>query len=89
MTQYEAIPGKKPNVSNMHLFGSQCFAYIDEKKKLDDRCEEGIFIGSDQGSPAYLVYFPNDDKAKKARCIRFTERIVTEHAECDVTMREV
>ena len=42
----------------MHIFGTVCFAYIQEKKKLDDRAEKGIFVGYDKGSPAYLIYYP-------------------------------
>ena len=43
------------------------------KKKLDDRCKKGIFLGYDKGSPAYLVYFPESQKIMKHRCVRFTE----------------
>ena len=53
-TPFEAVTYLRPNISNMHSFGTQCFAYVDEKKKLDDRSEEGIFVGYDRGSPAYL-----------------------------------
>ena len=50
-TPFEAVKDLRPNVSNMHSFGTQCFAYVDEKK-LDDRSEEGVFVGYDRGSPA-------------------------------------
>ena len=82
-TPFEAVTDLRPNISNMHSFGTQCFAYVDEKKKLDDRSEEGIFVGYDRGSPAYLVYFPDANKIKKVRCVRFTEKIIVE-PECDI-----
>ena len=44
---YEAFAGKRPNVSNMNIFGSSCYAYKHDETKLDDRCEKGLFIGYD------------------------------------------
>lgn len=82
-TPFEAVTGFRPNVSNMHSFGTRCFAYVDEKKKLDDRSEEGLFVGYDRGSPAYLVYFPDVNKIRKVRCVRFTEKKITE-SECEI-----
>jgi hypothetical protein len=43
--------GHKPNLANMHSFGTICFAYVQEKKKLDARGERGVFIGYDKGYP--------------------------------------
>jgi hypothetical protein len=28
---------QKPEISNMHTFGSVCYAYVEQKKKLDAR----------------------------------------------------
>ena len=67
-TPFEAVTDLRPNISNMYSFGTQCFAYVDEKKKLDDRSEEGVLVGYDRGNPAYLVYFPDANKIKKVRC---------------------
>ena len=41
----------------MHIFGTSCFCYVQNKTKLELRCEKGIFVGYDQQSPAYLIYF--------------------------------
>ena len=71
-TPFEAFAGKKPNISNMHIFGSVCYAYVQQKKKLDARSEKGIFVGYDKGSPAYLVYFPDTGVVRKVRCVKFT-----------------
>jgi len=86
-TPFEAVTGRKPNISNMHKFGSKCFAYVDEKKKLDDRCEVGLFVGYDRSSPAYLVFFREANKIKKVRTVRFTEKMMRE-TECDRTVDE-
>lgn len=58
-TAYFAITGKKPNLSNMRVFGSEFDAYKQNKKKLDPRCTKGSFLGYDRGSPAYLSRNPN------------------------------
>ena len=72
-TPFEALTGKRPNLANMHIFGSPCYAYVQNAKKLDPRSRKGIFIGYDKGSPAYLVYYPDTDKVEKVRCVKFME----------------
>ena len=59
-TPYESLTGKKPNVSRMSVFGSTCYAYVQNKQKLDPRREKGIFVKYDNESPAYLVYFKDN-----------------------------
>ena len=55
------------------MFGSKCYAYKSEGfSKLEPRCEEGIFVGYDEESPSFLVYFPNTQKVKKERQVKFT-----------------
>ncbi|PIK57781.1 hypothetical protein BSL78_05307 [Apostichopus japonicus] len=73
-TPFELFTGQKPNISGMHVFGTICYAYIQNKKKLDARSERGIFIGYDKGSPAYLVYFPESQLIKRVRCVKFPKR---------------
>ena len=72
-TPFEAISGIKPNLSNMHVFGTACFAYIQNAKKLDPRSKEGIFVGYDKKSPAYLVYYPENNKIERVRCVKFSD----------------
>eukprot|EP00795_Rhopilema_esculentum_P005613 gene5613-10823_t len=71
-TAVEAFTGHKPNIGNMNTFGSVCFAYTQNKTKLDARSEKGIFIGYDKNSPAYLIYFPNSGNIRKVRCVKFS-----------------
>ncbi|KAL9986763.1 hypothetical protein ACROYT_G000956 [Oculina patagonica] len=73
-TAYFAITGKKPNLSNMRVFGSECYAYKQNKKKLDPRCTKGIFLGYDKESPAYLVLIPETGKIMKYRVVKFPRR---------------
>ena len=71
-TPYFALTGQRPNLFNMRVFGSECYAYEQgKKKKLDARCTKGIFLGYDKLSPAYLVYFPEIGKVMKHRVVKF------------------
>ena len=73
-TPFQALTRKKPNISNMTIFGTECFAYTQNRAKLDAKCEKGIFFGYDKGSPAYLVYFPESGKISKVRNVKFTNK---------------
>jgi len=77
-TPYELFTGKVPNISKLQKFGSMCFTYKQEKGKLDSRCEQGIFIGYDKNSPAYLVYYPDTEKVQKHRLVKFTTKTVNQ-----------
>ena len=72
-TPYEAMTGRKPDLSKMHIIGTTCYAYVQNTKKLDARSEKGVFVGYDKGSPAYLVYFPESRTVKRVRCVKFTD----------------
>lgn len=77
-TPYFMLTGKQPNLSRMHKFGSMCYAYRQDKKKLDPRCDKGIFVGYDRNSPAYLVYYPNSGKVLKHRLIKCVSPSIAE-----------
>ena len=70
-TPYFSMTGRKPDLSKMWVFGSECYIYNYDHKKLDPRCEKGIFVGYDKNSPAYLVYHPDCGKIMKHRLIKF------------------
>ena len=70
---------QKPNVAKLHIYGSICFAYKQNPKKLDPRSKEGIFIGYDMYSPAYLVYFPEQNDLKRVRNVKFSENNFNEY----------
>ena len=77
-TPYLLLKGKRPNLSRMQKFGSECYAYKQDKRKLDSRCEKGIFVGYDKNSPAYMVYFPDTGKVQKHRLVKFVNKTNTE-----------
>lgn len=56
------------------------------KKKLDSRCENGICVGYDKNSPAYMVYYPGSRKIKKHKLVRFVSKTSAEQqTQTDVT----
>ena len=67
---FSLLTGKLPDFNNLYRFGSTCYAYDKSAKKLDPRSIKGVFIGYDRESPSYLVYFPDENKIKKFRCIK-------------------
>jgi hypothetical protein len=83
-TPYEVFTGTKPNLSNMHVLGTICYAYVQDKKKLDPRSEQGVFLGYDGLSPAYLVYFPEKNDVKRVRCVKFNVKPLLETVVIDV-----
>ena len=56
----------------MHIFGTTCFCYVQNKTKLDPCCEKGIFANYDKLSPAYLIYFTEIMAIKRVKCVKFT-----------------
>ena len=69
-THFFALTVGRPTLSNIRVLGSECYAYKQEKKKLDPRCTKGIFLGYDKLSPAYLMYFPEISKVMKHRAVK-------------------
>lgn len=86
-TPFELFTSKRPDIRNMHIFGSTCFAYIQNTQKLDARAKKGKFVGYDPLSPAFLVYFSDKNQVKRVRCVTFHDTIPTkkyiDECECD------
>ncbi|XP_045795337.1 uncharacterized protein LOC123889868 [Trifolium pratense] len=57
-TLYELWNGRKPTVKHFHVFGSKCYILADreQRRKLNPKSEEGIFLGYSTNSKAYRVY---------------------------------
>ena len=67
---YQMLTGKRPDLSKLWIFGSECYAYIHDHKKLNPRCEKGIFVGYSKNSPAYLVYNNQTGKVSQHRLLK-------------------
>ena len=72
-TPFEAFTKQRPNIKNMHIFGTDCYAYKQNVKKLDAKAELGKFVGYDYNSPAYLVYFGQEYPIRRVRCVEFID----------------
>lgn len=57
-TLYELRKGRKPNFNYFHVFGSKCYIMADreQRRKMDPKSEEGIFLSYSTNSKAYIVY---------------------------------
>ena len=53
---------------------SHSYSYVNTHGKLDARAEQCIFIGYDRESPAYLVYYLDECRVRRARTVRFTDK---------------
>ena len=53
VTPFEAWNGRRPDVSNIRIFGSRAFVRCPNTKKLDARSEEGAFVGISDTQKAY------------------------------------
>ena len=77
-TPYFSMTGRKPDLSKMWVFGSECYIYNYDHKKLDPRCMKGVFVGYDKNSPAHLVYHPQCGKVMKHRLVKFIKNTSAE-----------
>lgn len=54
---YEAFKGRKPSIKHLQVFG--CIGYTKNEatnvKKLDDRSQTLVYLGTEPGSKAYRV----------------------------------
>jgi hypothetical protein len=57
-TPYYRMFGKNYNMSNVRIFGCRAFAHIPsaQRTKLEPRAAEGVYVGHDDASSAYLIY---------------------------------
>ena len=69
----KSFTSSKPNLNKMHVFGTTCFCYVQNEKKLDPHCEKGIFVSYDKQSPAYMIHFLETKAIKRVRCVKFTD----------------
>jgi hypothetical protein len=78
-TPYEHWDGKKPNVSHLRVFGTRVFLHIPEadRRKLDPKTIEGLFIGYSETVKAYLIYVPKSQKVITSREVIFMEEVTT------------
>jgi hypothetical protein len=57
-TPHEILTGKKPDLSNIHPWGTRVWVHDMSGSKLDGRAKEGWWIRFDQESKGQRIYWP-------------------------------
>ena len=75
MTPYEAFTNQKPDVDHLKVFGCRAYAHVpkDERKKLDSKVRESIFLGYGTNVKGYRLYDVNRQKVFFSRDVLFEE----------------
>lgn len=75
-TPQEAYSGKKPSVSHLKVFESECCMHIrDERTKLALKSRKCIFLGYDMESKLYRIYDPEARKVLLIQDVLFQEQL--------------
>ncbi len=74
-TPFEALHGFKPDISHLRIFGSPAYIRIppSQRKKLDDKAIEGIFVGV-YDDAAYRIIVPGSHDILKSCDVTFDEQ---------------
>lgn len=76
-TPIEMWTGKKPNLSNMRIFGSEVMAQVPKEKrqKWDAKSRKFVFVGYCESSKGYRLLDLNTNKIIKSRDVVFLENV--------------
>ena len=74
-TPYESFIGKKPDVSNLKVFGCDAFMHVPQetRKKWDAKSVKCIFIGYSQIRKGYRLWNPQTKRVHETRDVVFVE----------------
>ena len=70
-TPYEILTKKKPNLSNLHLWGARVFAHDTNDSKLDGRAKEGRRIRFDEETKGHRIYRKEKRSVTAERSVTF------------------
>ncbi|RWR98872.1 retrovirus-related Pol polyprotein from transposon TNT 1-94-like protein, partial [Dinothrombium tinctorium] len=78
ITPYEAWFGKKPDLSNLRVFGCQAYAHIliEKRQKLDANSTKCIFLGYSESIKAYRLQEVKTGKLVISRDVIFSENLI-------------
>ena len=73
---WKFLPGEKPSVSHLRVFGCVCYAHVpaQKRKKLDAVAEKGVFLGYEPNTKGYRVLKPNGS-IQVSRDVTFQETV--------------
>ena len=74
-TPYEMWNGRKPDLSEIRVFGSKAYFYVPKEKrsKWDNRAEEGIFVGYYENAKGYRILQLATNKIIISRTVNIDE----------------
>jgi hypothetical protein len=74
-TPFEAWTGKKPHLGHLRVFGCTAHAKVTTPnlKKLDDRSEQFVYLGIEEGSKAHRLFDPRRRRIHVSRDVVFDE----------------
>ena len=74
-TPFELFYGRKPDLSNLKVFGSSAFRFLEVgEKKLDSKAVKEIFLGYGRTRDYYYLYKPINGKNIHSRNVSFNEK---------------
>lgn len=75
-TPYERWTGRKPMISHLRIFGCRAYIHIpkEQRRKLDYKARNMIFVGYIEGIKGYKVYDPGTGHVTHTRNAIFDER---------------
>ncbi|GAQ83662.1 putative retrotransposon protein [Klebsormidium nitens] len=76
-TPYEMFFGKKPDISNLRVFGAPAFVHTpaQRRKKLDPVSKPSIFLGYEPGTKGYRILLTSDKRTiVVSKDVTFNER---------------
>jgi hypothetical protein len=75
MTPEEMFLGEKPKVCHLRIFVCPVFVHVPKEKrtKFDPSGNNGIFVGYNDTSKAYMIYIPGHWKVEISRDVTFDE----------------
>jgi hypothetical protein len=76
-TPYDLVHGRRPDVSPAHEFGIKIYVHTNDAGKLEARAEEACFVGVDEESKGYRVYWPTRRRISVERNVSFVPSTVT------------
>jgi hypothetical protein len=88
-TPYDLVHGRCPDLSQAHEFGPRVYVQVLDARKLEARVEEAIFVGVDDQSKGYRVYWPGKHRISVERNISFVPTTVTVAADVPVEGEKV
>lgn len=78
VTPWEALTGKRPDVSNLRVWGSRAYALMPAKKqeRLEPKTDVGVMVGYGRSGEAYRIYMPDAKQFVERRDVVMDETSV-------------